>query len=177
MFSQCISVEHWIELHIFVNYFPITLALIMWKLGNSRKTSLGFNNYAKAFDCVDHNKLWKALEETGTPDHLTCLLRNLYADQEATVRTLYGTSDWFKTEKGIWQGCLLSPCLFNLYAEHIMRNAGLDELQAGSKTGRRNNSLTYAYDTTLMAENEDEWNSLLMRVEEESESLRLKHKA
>jgi len=87
---------------------------------------------------VDHDKLWKGLEEMGIPDHLTCLLRNLYAGQEATVRTvLYGTADWFKIEKGIWQGCLLSPCLFNLYAEHIMRNAGLDELQAGLKMGEK----------------------------------------
>ena len=138
---------------------------------------LGFNNYTKAFDCVDHNNLWKARKEMGIPDHLTCLLRNLHAGQEATARTLYGTSDWFKTEKGIWQGVILSPCLFNLYTEHITRNAGLDELQAGSKTSRRNNSLTCAYDTTLMAENEDELNSLLMRVKEENESLRLKVKA
>ena len=105
----------------------------------------------------------------GIPDHLTCLLRNLYAGQEATVRTLYGTTDWFKIKKGVRQGCLLSPCLFNLYPEHIMRNARLGELQAGIKIGRRNiNNLRYADDTTLMAENEEERKSLLMRVKEES---------
>ena len=105
----------------------------------------------------------------GIPDHRTCLLRNLYAGQEATVRTLYGTTDWFKIEKGVWQGCLLSPCLSNLYADHIMRNAGLDELQAGIKIGGRNiNSFRYVDDTTLMAESEEELNSLLMRVKEES---------
>ena len=117
--------------------------------------------------CVGHNKLWKALKEIGIPDHLTCLLRNLYADQDATVRTLYGTTDWFKIEKGVRQGCLLSPCWFNLYAETVMRNARMDELQADIKIGRRNiNSLKYADDTTLMVENEEELKSLLMRVEE-----------
>ena len=106
----------------------------------------------------------------GIPDHLTCLLRNLYAGQEATVRTLYGTTDWFKIEKGVRQGCLLSPCLFNLYAEHIMRNVGLDELQAGIKIGRRNiNNLRCADDITLMTESKEELKSLLMRVKEESE--------
>ena len=116
---------------------------------------------------MGHNKLWKALKEIGIPDHLTCLLRNLYADQDATVRTLYGTTDWFKIEKGVRQGCLLSPCWFNLYAEHRVRNARLDELQADIKIGRRNiNSLKYADDTTLMVENEEELKSLLMRVEE-----------
>ena len=111
----------------------------------------------------------------GIPDHLTCLLRNLYAGQKATVRILYGTTDWFKIKKGVQRGCLLSPCLFNLYAEHIMRNAGLDELQAGIKTSGRNNNLSYADDTTLMAESEEELKSLLMRVKEQSEkaSLRL----
>ena len=100
---------------------------------------------------VDHDKLWKALKEMEIPDHLICLLRNLYAGQEATVRTLYGTTDWFKIEKGVRQGCLLSPCLFNLYAEHIMRNARLDELQTGIKIGGRNiNNFRYADDTTLM---------------------------
>ena len=94
---------------------------------------------------MDHNKLWKALKAIGIPDHLACLLRNLYVGQEATVRTLYGTTDWFKIEKGVQQGCLLSPCLFNLYTERIMRNAGLDELEAGIKTGGRNiNNLRYA---------------------------------
>ena len=98
------------------------------KQENFRKTSICFIDYTKAFDCVDHNNLWKALREMELPDHLTCLLRNLYADQEATVRTLYGTTDWFKIKKRVCQGYLLSPCLFNLYPEHIMRNAGLDEL-------------------------------------------------
>ena len=110
---------------------------------------------AKAFDCVDHNKLWKILREMGIPDHLTCLLRNLYADQEATVRT--ATTDWFQIGKGVCQGCVLSPCLFNLYAEYIMRNAGLDEAQAGIKiAGRHINNLRYSDDTTLMAESEEE---------------------
>ena len=132
-------------------------------------------DYAKVFDYVDHNILWKALREMGIPDHLTCLLRNLYEGQEATVRTLHGTTDWFKIEKGIWQGCLLLPCLFNLYAEHIMGNAGLDELQAGVKTADRNvNNLRYADDTTLMAECEEELKSLLMRVKEESDKASLK---
>ena len=104
-------------------------------------------------DCVDHNKLWKTLKEMGITDYVTCLLSNLYAGQETIVSILYGTTDWFRTEKGIQQGCLLTPCLFDLYAEHIMRNAGLDELQAGIKITRRNiNNLSYADDTTLMAE-------------------------
>ena len=103
-----------------------------------------FIDYAKAFDCVDNNKLWKILKEVGIPDHLTCLLRNLYADQEATVRTGHGTTDWFQTRKGVRQGCMLSPCLFNFYAEYIMRNAGLEEVQAGIKTAGRNiNNLRY----------------------------------
>ena len=118
---------------------------------------LCFIDCTKAFDCVDHDKLWKALREMGIPDHLTCLLRNLYAGQEATVRNVYGKTDWFKVEKGVQQGCLLSPCLFNLYAEHIMRNARIAELKARIKRGRRNiNNLRYADDTTLMAENEEE---------------------
>ena len=108
---------------------------------------------------MDPDKLWEALREMGIPDHLTYLLRNLCTGQEATVRTLYGTTDWFKIEKGIQRGCLLSPCLFNLYAEHIMRNAGLDELQAEIKIGGRNiNNLRYADDTTLMAESKQEPN-------------------
>ena len=112
-----------------------------------------FIDYAKAFDCVDHNKLWKILQEMGIPDHLICLLRNLYAGQEATVRTGHGTTDWFQIGKGVCQGYILSPCLFNLYAEYIMRNAGLEETQAGIKIARRNiNNLRYADDTTLMAE-------------------------
>ena len=124
-----------------------------------------FLDYAKAFDCVDHNKLRKILKEMGTPNHLTCLLRNLYAGQEATVKTGHGTTDWFQIGKGVRQGCLLSPCLFNLYAEYIMRNAGLEEAQAGIKfAGRNINNLRYADDTTLMAESEEELKSLLMKV-------------
>ena len=116
-----------------------------------------FIDFAKAFDCVDHNKLCKILKELGIPDHLTCLLRNVYAGQEATGRTGHGTTDWFQIWKGVYQGCVLSPCLFNLYAEYIMQNAGLDEAQAGIKTARRNISeLRYADDTILMAENEEE---------------------
>ena len=97
-----------------------------------------FIDYAKAFDCVDHNKVWTILKDMGIPDHLTCLLRNLYAGQEATVRTGHGTRDWFQIGKGVRQGCILSPCLFNLYAEYIMRNVGLEEAQAGIKTAGRN---------------------------------------
>ena len=112
-----------------------------------------FVDYAKAFDCVDHNILWKILKVMGIPDHLTCLLRNLYAGQEATVRTEHGTTDWFQIAKGIHQGCILSPCLFILYAEYIMRNAGLEEAQTGIKIAGRNiNNLRYADDITLMAE-------------------------
>ena len=109
-----------------------------------------FIDYAKAFDCVAHNKLWKILQEMGIPDHLTYLLRNLFAGQEATVRTGHGTTDWFQIGKGVCQGCILSPCLFNLHAEYIMRNNGLEEAQAGIKIARRNiNNLRYADDTTL----------------------------
>ena len=134
-----------------------------------------FIDYAKAFDCVDHNKLWKILREMGISDHLTCLLRNLYAGQEATVRTGHGTTDWFQTGKGGRQGWILSPCLFNFYAEYIMRNAGLEEAQAGIKiTGRNINNLRYADDTTLMAESEEELKSLLMNVKMESEKVGLK---
>ena len=108
-------------------------------------------DYSEAFDCMDHNKLWKILKEMGIPDHLTCLLRNLYAGQEATVRTGQGTTHWFQIGKGVRQGSILSPCLFNLYADYIMRNAGLDEAQAGIKIVRRNiNNFRYADDTTLM---------------------------
>ena len=111
----------------------------------------------------------------GIPDHLTCLLRNLYAGQEATVRTGHGTTDWFQTGKGVHQGCILSPCLFNLHAEYIMRNAGLDEAQAGIKTAWKNiNNLRYAVETTLMAESKEELKSLLMKVKEESEKVGLK---
>ena len=115
-----------------------------------------FIDYVKAFDCVDHNKPWKILKEMGIPDYLTCLLRNLYAGQEATVRTGHGTMHWFKIGKWVYRGCILSPCLFNLYAQSIMRNARLDEAQAGMKImGRNINNLGYADDTTLMAENEE----------------------
>ena len=132
-------------------------------------------DYAKAFDCVDHNKLWKILKEVEIPDHLTCLLRNLYAGQEATVRTGHGTTDWFQIGKGVCRGCILSLCLFNLYAEHIMRNPGLEEAQAGIQIARRNiNNLRYADDTTLMAESEEELKSLLMKVKVESEKVGLK---
>ena len=131
-----------------------------------------FIDYAKAFDCVDHNKLLKILKEMGIPDHLTCLLRNLYAGQETTVRTGHETTDWFQIGKGVHQGSILSPCLFNLYAEYIMRNAGLEE--AGIKFARRNiNNLTHADDTTLMAESKEELRSLLMKVKEESENVGL----
>ena len=132
-----------------------------------------FIDYAKAFDCVDHNKLWKILQEMGIPDHLTCLLRNLYAGQEVTVRTGHGKTDWFQIRKGVCQGYILSPCLFNLYAEYIMRNAGLNEAQAGIKiagrntisgrnttSGRNINNLRYVDNTTLMAESEEELKSL-----------------
>src|SRR5574337_350757 len=134
-----------------------------------------FTDYAKAFGCVDHNKLWRILKEMGIPDHPICLLRNLYAGQEATVRTGHETTDWFQIGKGVCQGCILSPCLFNLYAEYIMRNAGLEETQAGIKIAGRNIShLRYADDTTLMAESEEELKSLLMKVKEESEKVGLK---
>ena len=113
---------------------------------------------------------WKILKEMGIPDHLTCLLRNLFADQEATIRTGHGTTDWFQIGKEVHQGCILSPCLFNLHAEYIMRHAGLEEAQAGIKiAGRNTNNLRYADDTTLMAESEEELRSLLMKVKEESE--------
>ena len=118
---------------------------------------------------------WKIRKEMGIPDHLTCFLRNLYAGQEATVRIGHGTTDWFQIGKGVSQGCILSPCLFNLYAEYIMRNAGLDEAQAGIKIARRSiNNLRYADDTTLMVESEEELKSLLIKVKEESEKLGLK---
>ena len=133
-----------------------------------------FIDYAKAFDCVDHKQLWKILKEMGIPDHLTCLLRNLYAVQKATVRTGHGATDWFQIGKGVRQGCVLSPCLFNLYAEYLRRNAGLEEAQAGIKIAGRNiNNLRYADDTTLMAESK-ELKSLLMKVKEESEKVALK---
>ena len=134
-----------------------------------------FIDYAKAFHCVDDNKLWKILKEMGIPGHLTCLLRNLYAGQEITVRTGHGTTDWFQIEKGVHQGCLLTPCLFNLHAEYILRNTGLEETQARIKIARRNiNNLRYTDDATLMAESKEELKSLLMKVKEESEKVGLK---
>ena len=134
-----------------------------------------FTDYAKAFDYVHHNKLWKILKEMGIPDHLTCLPRNLYAGQEATVRTGHGTTDWFQIGKGVHQGCILSPCLFNFYAEYIMWNVQLDEAQAGFTTaGRNTKNLWYADDTTLMAESKEELKRLLMKVKEESEKVGLK---
>ena len=133
----------------------------MKKQENFKNIYFCFTDYAKAFDCVDHNKLWKILKERGIPDHLTCLLRNLYAGQEATVRTGHATTNWFQTGKGVRQGRILSPCLFNLYAEYIIRNDGLEEAQAGIKI-------------TLMAESEEELKRLLMKVKKESEKAGLK---
>ena len=134
-----------------------------------------FIDYVKAFGCVDHNKLWKILKEMGIPDRLTCLLRNLYAGQEATVRTEHGTTDWFQVGKGVRQGCLLSPCLFKLYADYIMRNVRLDDSQTEIKIARRNiNNLRYADDSILMAESKEELKSLLMKVKEESGKVGLK---
>ena len=148
--------------------------------GSSKKQEFQTNiyfchiDYAKPFDCVDHHKLWKILKEMGIPDHRTCLLRNLYAGQEATVGSGHGT-DWFQIGKGVQQGCILSLCLFNLYAEYIMRNAGLDEAQAGIKIAGRNiNNLRYADDNFLMAESKEELNSLLMKVNEGSEKVDIK---
>ena len=152
------------------------IANIRWVIEKAREFQKNiyfcFIDYAKAFDCVD--KLWKILKEMGIADHLTCLLRNLHAGQEAIVRTGHGT-DWFQIGKGVRQGCILSPCLFNLHAEYIMRNAGLEEAQTGIKIARRNiNNLRYTDDTTLMAESEEELKSLLMKVKEESEKVGLK---
>ena len=130
------------------------IANIRWIMEKAREFQKNvyfhFIDYAKAFDCVDHNKLWKILKKMGIPDRLTCLSKNLYAGQEATVRTGHGTTDWFQIGKGVCQGCILSPFLFNLYAEYIMRNSGLEEAQAGIKiVGRNINNLRYADDTTL----------------------------
>ena len=142
------------------------------KQESSRNIYFCFIDYAKAFDCVDHNKLWKILKEMGIPDHLTCLLRNLYAGQKAKFRTGHGTTDWFQIGKGVRQGCILSPCLFNFFAEYIMRNTGMEEAQAGIKIERINiSNLRYADNTTLMAESEEELKSLLMKVKEESEKV------
>ena len=149
---------------------------IRWIIEKAREfeKNICFIDHTTAFDCVYHNKLWEILQEMGIPDHLTCLLRNLYAGQEAAVRTGHGITDWFQIGKGVHQGCILSPCLFNLYAEYIMRNAGLDEAQAGIKIAGRNiNNLRYASDTTLMAESQ-KLKSLLMKVKEESGKVGLK---
>ena len=148
------------------------IANIRWIMEKAREFQKNiyfcFIDYAKAFDCMDRNKLWKIVKEMGIPDHLTSLLRNLYAGQEATVRTGHGTRDWFQIGKGVRQGCILSPCLFNSYAECIMRNAGLEKAQAGIKIARRNiKNLRYADETTLMAESAEELTSLL-KVKEES---------
>ena len=154
------------------------VANIRWIIKKAREFQKNiyfcFIDYAKVFDYVDHNKLWKILKEMGILDHLTCLLRHLYAGQEATVRTGHGTTDWFQIGRGVRQGCILSPCLFNLHAEYIMQNAGLDEAQARIKIARRNiNNLRYADDTTLTAEIEEELKSPQMKVEEESEKVGL----
>ena len=150
------------------------IANIRWIMEKAREFQKSnyffFIDYAKTFDCVDHSRLWKILKEMGIPDHLTCLLRNLQAGQEATVRTVHGTTDWFQIGKGVCQGYILSPCLFNFYAEYIIRNAGLEEAQAGIKIAGRNiNNLRYTDDTTLMSESEEELKSLLMNVKEERE--------
>uniref|UniRef100_A0A8B9WK69 RNA-directed DNA polymerase n=1 Tax=Bos mutus grunniens TaxID=30521 RepID=A0A8B9WK69_BOSMU len=154
------------------------IANIRWIIEKAREFQKNiyfcFIDYAKVFDHMDHNKLWKIPKEMGIPGHLTCLLRNLYAGQEATVRTGHGT-DWFQIGRAVHQGYILSLCLFNFYAEYIMRNAGLDETQAGIKIAGRNiNNLRYADDTTLMADSEEELKSLLMKVKEESEKVGLK---
>ena len=151
------------------------IASIHWIIEKAREfqKNICFFDSTKAFDCIDHNKLWKILQEMEIPDYLTCLLRNLHAGQETTVRTGHGATDCFQIGKGVHQGCILSPCLFNLYAEYIMRKAGLEE--AGIKIARRNiNNLRYADDTTLMAESEEELKSLLMKVKEESENVGLR---
>ena len=153
---------------------PTSVGLSKKQESSRKNIYFCFIDYIKAFDCVDNNRLWKILQEMWIPDHLTCLLRNLYAGQEATVRTGHGTTDWFQIRKGIHQGCILSPWLFNLYAEYIMWNAGLEEVQAGIKIAGRNiNNLRYADNTTLMAESE-ELKSLLLKVKEESEKVVLK---
>ena len=157
------------------------LANIHWIIEKAREFQKNiyfcFTDYSKAFDCLDHNKLWKILKEMGIPDHLTCLLRNLYAGQEATVRTGHGTTNWFQIGKGVHQSCIMSPCLFNLYAEYIMGNAGMDEAQAGIKIARRNiNNLISADDTTLIAESEEELKRLLMKEESEKVGLKLNTK-
>ena len=149
------------------------IANIHWIIKKAREFQKNiyfcFIDYTKAFDCVDHNKLWKILKEIGIPDHLTCLLRNLYAGQSATVRTGHRTIAWFQIGKGVLQGCILSFCIFNLHVGYVMRNAGLGEAQAGIKIAERNiNNLRYADGPTLKAESEEELKSLLMKVKEES---------
>ena len=158
---------------------PDQMANIHWIMEKTREFQENiyfcFTDYAKAFDCVDHNKLWKTVKEMEIPDHVTCLLRNLYAGQEATVRTGHGTTDLFQIGKGVRQGCILSPCWFNFYAEYIMRNVGLEKAHTGIKIAGRNiNNLRYVEDTTLMAESKEELKSLLMKVKEESENVGLK---
>ena len=155
------------------------IANIHWIIEKARELQKSiyfcFIDYAKAFDFVDHNKLWEILQEMGTPNHLVCLLSDLYVGQEATLGTGHGTTDWFQIRKGVQQGCVLSPCLFNLNAEDIMWNARLDKAQAGIKIAGRNNSyLRYADNTIFMAESKDELKSLLMKVTEESEKIVLK---
>ena len=164
------------------NHYPITrdqIPNIRWIIKTAKEFQKNiyfcFIDYAMGFDCVDHNKLWKILKEMGIPDRLACFLRNVYTGQKATVRTGHGTTDWFQVGKGVRQGCILSPCLFNLYAEYIMRNTGLDEAQAGIKIARRNiNNFRYADDTTLMTESEEELKRLSMKVKEKSEKAVLK---
>ena len=155
------------------------IANIHWIIEKAREFQKNidfcFIDYAKAFDCVDHNKLCEILKEMDIPDHISCLLRNLYAGQEATVRSKHETTDWFQNGKGVHQGYILSPCLFKLYAEYIMQNAGLDEAQAGITIARRNiNNIRYADETTLMAENKEELKNFLMKLKEESENAGLK---
>ena len=150
------------------------IANICWIIKKAREFQINIY-FSKAFVYVDHNKLWKILNEVGIPAHLSCLLRNLCAGQEATVRTGHGTTDWFQIGKGVHQACVLSPCLFIFYAEYIVRNAGLEEAQARIKIAWRNiNNLRYADNTTLMAESEEELKSLLMKVKEKSEKVGLK---
>ena len=155
------------------------IANICWIIQKAREFQKNiyfcFSDYTKVFDCVYHYKLWRILKEMGISDNLNCFLTNGYAGPEAIVRTGNGTTDWFQIEKQVYQGCILSPCLFNLYAEYIMRNSGLDKAQAGIKIAEGNiNNLGYADDTTLMAESKEELKSLLMKVKEESEKVGLK---
>ena len=155
------------------------IANICWFIKKAREFQKNiyfcFIDWAKFFDSVDHKKLWRPRKDMGILDHPTCLLSNPYAGQEATVRTGHGTTDWFQIGTGVCQGCILSPCLFNLYAEYIMRKAELDEAQAGIKIAGRNiNNLRYADDTTLMAESEEELKSFLMKMKKESEKVDLK---